>query len=91
MFYLGTIRIKNLCIFSLYKNFEKRTKGVAAFISNCKAAERNKWVEGLMAAGLEIDHYGNCWKNVNLQEKKNGDQSWQGRIIFICLFVHGIL
>lgn len=48
--------------------FQQREKNVLAMISNCDpraTADRNKWVEGLMDAGLQIDHYGACgrWKN----------------------------
>jgi len=49
-------------------SFQSRTKNVLAMISNCdqsKVGDRNKWVDGLMEAGLEIDHYGACskWNN----------------------------
>eukprot|EP00493_Phyllostaurus_siculus_P025096 UN25440 len=45
------------------KSFQNRTGNVLAMISNCSSKKRNRWIEGLMEAGLNIDHYGECWHN----------------------------
>ena len=50
-------------------------------ISNCdpsKVGDRNKWVDGLMEAGLEIDHYGACSKWNNHKEDTSLGKDSQG-------------
>ena len=54
-------------------------------ISNCDGkavSDRNFWIEGLMEAGLEIDHYGGCTKWKNKEEDLSLGKDWHGMIVF---------
>ena len=71
-------------------SFQSRTKNVLAMISNCdqsKVGHRNKWVDGLMEAGLEIDHYGACSKWKNREEDMSLGKDSQGIFTLNCIII----